>query len=281
MRKFLTRFRPKLIDPFKEVTFNPRKFDRAMAWAPANIRYVIFFTPRSGSSYLTDIAVRTGVLGNPGECFNRSFIPGIAQSYSARTMREYIDLLVRHRNTGGVFGCEVTYLQMLAVFGSSRRFFEMLEPGPVLSLIRQDIVGQAISASKLVQTRAGHTAGRSDDALAEAEDRFRYDAGAIRRYLERMAWMEQQSEKLFRARGLSPLRLSYEGITSEAPQALLNRIAAHVGAGPVPVQEVASEHRKLPGGKGVEFAERFRKEHPRLLARIDRARQPLLDALDG
>ncbi|CAN0588975.1 unnamed protein product, partial [Ectocarpus sp. 12 AP-2014] len=91
------RFTSGPMDPFKNVTFNEKKFAHAMSWAEPMTRYVVFFTPRSGSSRLTDLATRTGALGKPGECFNPAFVPAIAQSYSARNLDEYTDLVMRYR----------------------------------------------------------------------------------------------------------------------------------------------------------------------------------------
>ena len=77
-------------------------FDAAMAALPApDLRYIVHFTARSGSSWLTDIARQTGALGSPGEFFNPRFVPGIARSLGAPDMDRYVAALTRRRASGG------------------------------------------------------------------------------------------------------------------------------------------------------------------------------------
>lgn len=267
--------------PFRDVTFDPEKHARIMRRAPAEIRYVIFFTPRSGSSRLTDLAVRTQGLGHPGECFNPAFLPAMAQAHSARNIREYTDLVVRRRQTRGVFGCEVTHMHLVRNFWRPTRFLDQLAPTATFWLIREDIIAQAVSASRMVQTQLAHSVQAKEETdMARAETAFTYQPESIRNVLRRLRWMEAGTEALIRAAGLRPMRLSYEQTIALPPRRLMLQMARHIGAPPrkLRLEGLDSDHRKVSGDKSADFAARFRKEFPDLVARIDRDRAPMLAA---
>lgn len=267
-------------NPFRDVVFNEQKFNKAMSWDPAPIRYAVFFTPRSGSSRLTDLACKTKALGDPGECFNAAFVPNIAQSYSARNMSEYVDLLLRYRQTNGVFGCEVTHMHVMTAFRSGQGFLDAIQPTSTLWLIREDIISQAVSVSRMKQTQVSHSVSADDGAIAKAEEVFTYRPHAIRNILKRLRWMEEGTETLIREAGLTPMRLSYEHSIKMRPRRLMALIGGHVGvkARRMDLEALVSDHKKVSGDKSNDFAERFRKEHPDLIAQLDRDRAPMLEA---
>ncbi|MGR3802992.1 Stf0 family sulfotransferase [Marinibacterium profundimaris] len=272
------KFTSGAVDPFKDVVFDQKKFDRAMSWPRPKLRYVVFFTPRSGSSRLTDLAVKTKGLGHPGECFNPAFVPAIGQAYSARTMQEYVPLLQRHRQTRGVFGCEVTHMHVTANFRTGQAFLDALEPTATIWLLREDIVAQAVSVSRMIQTKVSHSVMSDETAIARAEDVFTYQPRVIRNVLRRMRWMEDGTETLIREAGLNPLRLSYETTVKMRPRRLMVLMGAHVGVRPrrMDLDAVESDHKKVSGTKSGDFAQRFRDEHPDLIAKIEEERAPML-----
>ena len=277
MRAKLT---PGAMAPFKDVVFDERKFTRAMSWEPATTRYVVFFTPRSGSSRLTDLAVRTKALGDPGECFNPAFLPSIGQAYSARSMEEYVPLLLRHRQTRGVFGCEVTHMHVVANYGNGQAFLDALKPTQTVWLLREDIVAQAVSVSRMMQTKVSHSVTADEGAIAKAESVFTYEPKVIRNVIKRMRWMEEGTEALIREAGLNPMRLSYEKAVAMKPRRLMVLLGTHVGVRPrqMDLEAIESDHKKVSGDKSNAFAERFRAENPDLMARIDEERAPMLAA---
>lgn len=261
-------------DPFRGVRFDEDRFLKAMSRRAAGKRYVICFTPRSGSSRLTDILTHTGTLGTPGEFFNPAFIPDIAQTFSARNLTDYVDLVLRLRNTDGIFGCEITYPQ---IFGSFGGFMESLQPTATLSLIREDIVAQAVSISRMVQTKVSHSTASSCEEIAGADDRFSYAPRQIERYLCALAWMEHRTHDYLSGCGACPLRLTYERTIAMAPSRLVRMIATHVGVGD-DLPGADSAHHKLGQEKSMDFATRFRRERPQLIRTIDRNRHHILQA---
>ncbi|MGZ9809568.1 Stf0 family sulfotransferase [Pseudoroseicyclus sp. H15] len=268
-----------LARPFAGVPDRPRFRELQEAKGLPGIRYALFFTPRSGSSRITDLAQQAGGPGDPGEMFNPNFTHAIAKRYGAQSREAFHRLSLLERQRDGVFGCEITYAHVLASFGGAERFFAAIQPTALLWLIREDIVAQALSVSRKLQTGHAHSPGISDEVIQADEAAFTYDARAIRGALLRIHNMEQRTEALLAAQPLAPLRLSYEQSIAMSEAELLGRIAAHVGApppGPVPFEP---RHRKLSGSRSRDYAQRFREENARLLARIDAARQPMLAKL--
>ncbi|WP_167803331.1 Stf0 family sulfotransferase [Pseudoroseicyclus tamaricis] len=240
-------------------------------------RFALLFTPRSGSSRITDLATQTGGLGYPGELFNPRFTPKIARHYGARSREELVRLTLLDRQVDGIFSCKVTYAHLLETFGGPRRFFAEVAPDACIWLIREDILGQALSLARMRQTGYAHST--EVKAGAEAAAPITYDAAAIRHALRVLRHLERRTEAIFAARRLTPLRLSYEQTIAMPEAALLGRIAAHVGIPAPETTGIESRLQKLADDKSLSFAERFRAEHGRWLARLEAARQPMLDRL--
>lgn len=269
---------PPLFDPAQQ---DIARYERAIARrSPAAIRYVIWFTARSGSSWLTDIADKTGRLSRPGECFNPDFIPQMARKMNAGTMDQFIEMLLRRRNAEGVFGCEITWHQLMRSFGSPEPFMRHFRADPCFWLIREDIVLQAVSLARKQQTKIGHSIQADGHALEATEESFVYDVRQIRRFLGHLTRAEEETEAVFARYGLTPLRLSYERITAMGAETMVNVIAHHIGVPPIPVQPIETGHRKIGTDRNAEFAARFRAEHVRLMAKTDTARAARLAAVD-
>lgn len=265
--------------PFDPAAVDPDQFARLMQRPAARLRYVIYFTPRTGSSWLTDVATRTGRLSQPGECFNPHFVPAIARRLHAADLDGYVEALVRQRNTHGVFGCQLTYFQLQKTFGSEARFLRHFGTAPCFWLIREDIVLQAVSLAKKQQTKIAHRPAAGAEQRRAAERAFVYDAAEIRRWIKHIRAAETRTEAMIRTHRLAPLRLSYEYITGLRPLDLVNLVAAHIGAPPIEEPVAESDHGKIGTDKNLDFAERFRREHPRQVRKIAAERAPMLAAL--
>lgn len=282
IRQSLARLRLRLSllrNPFRTVAFDAALHDRQMRQPPATLTYTILFTPRSGSSRLTEILKQTGVLSLPGEFFNPGFMPGIARALNASNMEQYIAMLRRKRNTVGVMGFEITYSQLRGVFGRVDAFRSAIRPDRWFWLIREDIVLQAISISRVRQSQISHDTGLDAAARARADADFAYDGRAIRTQIMKLRWMEKGCEAMFGRFGVGPVRLSYERLIQQDPATVAALFAAETGAILPPDLRFDLTHQKLGTDKNTAFAAMFRAENPRFIARIDRARAPMLAAL--
>ncbi|KIN62712.1 Stf0 sulfotransferase domain protein [Sulfitobacter noctilucicola] len=264
-------------------TLNRERFAKDMMLPPAKIRYIMYFTPRSGSSWVTDIATRTKRLSNPGECYNPSFMPNMSKALNAANMREYQDILERRRNTNNVYGFQITYHQLKRVFGSDEAFIEMFPVDDWHSfwLIRENIVAQAISLFKMQQTQISHAPQTSDEELASKDSGFAYDGDEIKRWLSHILFAEQKNEELFENQGIKPFRLSYEQNTSIRPNRVLNTMGRHIGIPHMRMPLIESGHKRIATSINDVYAERFREEYADFVKEVDEKRQKTLSLIDN
>lgn len=265
---------------FSDVTFDPPRFRAEMRRIGARKTYRIFFTPRSGSSWLTDVVTRTRRLGKPEEWFNPNFVPRVAQSLNADNLTNYVKMLKRKQAAGGLFGFEITYYQMLTTFGSEAAFLAHFPPDvPSFFLMREDIVLQAVSLAKSVATSIYHSVDAAVEDIGRADRDFQYDAGTIEYWLAHILDQECRFERFFAASGIAPLRISYEMMMFLGRQDLLRRLATRLGEELGRLDPQEDGHTKIGTEKNQHFAARFARENARLMQAVARRRAGTLGAL--
>lgn len=269
-------------DPFSQVPFDPQRFRVDMQKPGARKTYGIYFTPRSGSSWLTDMIRHTGRLGKPEEWFNPRFLPRVARSVNADNLMNCVKMLKRKQAPGGIFGFELTYYQMLASFGSEAAFLSHFPPRTrCFFLIREDIVLQAVSLAKSVATSVYHSANSSTETIERADHEFQYDAEAIEHWLGHVLDQETRFERFFAMNGIHPVRISYEMMIGMARDDLVGLFAEHLGE-ELGEHEASSErHRKIGTAKNNEFAARFAQENAKFLRAVARRRTETLSPFAG
>jgi LPS sulfotransferase NodH len=265
--------------PFRDVPFDPDLYRKVLKKPAADLRYVIYFTPRSGSSWLTDILSQTGKLSKANEAFNPNFIPNIARVCNASNLEQYINVLIRRHNQGGVYGFEITMHQFEAVFPGPELFLEHFGAGPCFWRIRRDIVAQAVSLAKMVTTSVAHTSHATAEARQASDSRFEYDAELIRRWLSHILSAERKNEAFFARHGLDPLRLCYEQTTCLSAQQMVDVVSRHLGLPDLPRMNFETKHEKLGTSRNEEFAARFRRDEAAFMAEVDAERGPWLARL--
>jgi len=179
--------------------------------------YAICTDARSGSTYLTYLLSSTEVLGHPREYFNPTNdvvrdIPG----YGASKMIETV--LTRGATPNGVYGVKV----FADVFDNPDRPWAQALPNlRFVHFEREDLLGQAISWAKAVQTGLYAAGG---EKLGEA----RYDEATISYFLVEAARRQARWRLFFARNGVVPLRLSYDGVTAD-PHAAVAAVADLIG----------------------------------------------------
>lgn len=264
---------------FKDVEFDAKLYERVMTRPEAQTKYVIYFTPRSGSSWLTDILAQTGRLSRAFEAFNPNFVPNIAKAINASNLNQYSNVMCRRFNTQGVFGFEITMHQLNAVYRKKDNFMDRYGAGPCFWLIRQDIVAQAVSLAKMVTTQVGHTANATAEQRQTSDKAFQYDRALIKQWLNHILVAERLNEELFKDYSLTPLRLSYEQITTLGAARVVDIFAQHIGVSDMPETEVESTHTKLGTSLNDEYSARFREEEAAFIRKVDEERAPWLAKL--
>lgn len=257
---------------FKEVSFDPALYDEMMKRPAARVNYVIYFTPRSGSSWLTDVLVQTKRMSLANEAFNPSFIPAIAQSVNASNLDQYINALKRKHNNHGVYGFQITWHQLNAVFPRHQEFIERFGNGPAFWLIRRDIVAQAVSLAKMVATNVAHSPHTTIADRDAADRTFTYDKSQIKHWLLHILAAERGTETLFAEQGITPLRMTYEDIMAKGADSVAAMMMDHVGANPVPDTVIQANHEKLATAQNSEYAARFRDDCAAFIEKVQQER---------
>ncbi len=252
------------------------KFARIAARPAPRVEYCIYFTPRSGSSWLTDLARRSGYLGTPKECFNPNFVPRIARSLGAADMDEYIRAIRRRFAARGTFGFEVTFYQLRKTFGAPAPFMARMGHAVPVWLIREDIVAQAVSLWKMRITGISHSTNSTDETRAQAEAALTYDARGIADNLDHLRKLEQLTERHFTAFDLAPIRLSYERIMAEGPARTRAMLAHVLGVAPQDPELGDPVHTRIATRANADFAARFRGDNRAFCTDLDAARADML-----
>lgn len=240
--------------------------------AIAEKRFVIFFTPRSGSSWLTDICEKSLVLSRPDECFNPNFTPEMTRALGARNLDEYVECLMRRRNTNGVFGCQLTHHQLIATFKDEPSFFKYFSDSTFFWLTRKDIVSQAISLTKMVSTSVSHAPSHSKEEITRSDEVFSYSREDIKHWMQHIRNAEVATEEFFHSYNINFNRIFYENITSDGPEITVKYIADMLSLEDFPVKKILSLHRKISTDKNAEYASRFREEERAYVNRINEDR---------
>lgn len=255
-------------------------FARDRALPKAHTNYVIFFTPRAGSTWLTDIASKTGKLGRPSESFNPRHLNKMASAMNAANLKDYCDMIARKRATRGVAGFEITHHQLRAVFKGDNRFRALYPNPPLFWLIRRDIVAQAISLYKMTTTRVSHSTLVDATDIAAREARFVYDADRIAHWVDHILTAERRTEQLMTTAGWRPLRLWYEENVAIGAQSVLAAMTTHLNLPPIePAHDPVSAHHRIATNKNAEFSARFREDRQSYLAEVAEERSPWLKQL--
>jgi LPS sulfotransferase NodH len=241
------------------------RLDKIAEVAPAKRRYVILFSPRSGSTWLTEVLSATMKLGFPEEYINPDFVVEVARFLNARTAADLLDALVRQRKSpNNVFGIEARaidvdllgYDAFRAVFGAEALFFH---------LWRDNIVAQAISLFRAVQTRHFHS---NDGAAARVPD---HDAHAILLWMTHIVDMENANVQLLRRLGAPARMLRYEDLVGRAQAA--TELFAHAMAVPFRPGDLVDpgkpELRKLADDWNAQAEARVRREQAEAVQQLE------------
>jgi len=193
--------------------------------------YAICTEPRSGSAFLCRLLASTGVLGRPAEYFNADSLRnwrGVAD-YPLDPEGQLAAVTRMGATPNGVYGLKLFSFHFDAV--KATRWAERLPSLSFIHLERRDLLGQAISHVRALQTRQWTSLGR-----AEAEPA--YDQAAINAALVRLARAQTRWRYYFARNGAPCLHLVYEEIM-RFPQETAEAVAHLVGLEETPRIDLA------------------------------------------
>lgn len=233
---------------------------------------IVCFTPRSGSSWLTDLVQRLGLLGGAGEYLNPQFVPKIFERYPATSLPDYVNRVLKGTATSnGVASIEVTWfhLKNYASAIGLKPFANKL-PKPFdadayyVWLRRRDFVAQAVSLYRATKTGVFHSTERVPDSGRPKVVEF--DAAEIKSWVEHILQQEYGFERWFAANNLKPLRIFYEDTTASSEFTLKSLLSFVDEPAPDELRAIESAHRKLADEHSLSLIERFNREQAEFVA---------------
>lgn len=192
--------------------------------------YVIAGLPRSGSNLLCELLISTGQMGRPLEYLHPDSIMKpmakrfVSEGIATVTGNRYVEELFRRRSTpNGVFGLKTFYWQA-EPFVVNGYFAGLFNDALYVYLTRADKRRQIVSLAIALQTDQW----TSYDARSAEPS---YDETVIEQAGEFLTQEERNWATFFAARGVEPLRLTYEGLLAE-PDHSARAVCALVGVEP-------------------------------------------------
>lgn len=183
---------------------------------PPRLGYAICGEARAGTIYFARLLASTARLGRPTEVFHD---PGRVRALLADPDAELARLAAAAATPNGVYGIKVFSAHFDSATGL--RWAERLPGLSFVHLVRRDLLGQAISFARALQTLQYKA---SDPASGDA----RYDSALIADCLVRIAYGQARWETWFARNGLEPLRLVYEELVAD-PRAAVAAVAGRMG----------------------------------------------------
>lgn len=190
---------------------------------PPSTTYMIATIPRSGSHFFCFELWRTGIYGAPLEYLNVENIPPIAHRLGGGDLYRYWSELRRVRaSQNGVFGykAHIHHYEMAAK--ANPEILPLITPQHIIYLTRQDVLAQAASIARAVQTESLFS------SVPERSEPI-YRKILMDHALSVIDEQSQGWETYFAATQTSPLRITYEEILSDRTP-VLNRIGDLLGA---------------------------------------------------
>lgn len=225
----------------------------------------ICFTPRSGSSWLTELLASTQALGKAQEYLNPNIVPGILEKFHASSPSDYLDrTLSRTASENGVASIEVTWFHLQWLARSIEKSpWEGELPSPFTNsayyvwLRRHDLIAQAVSLYKATETGYFANDGKSEAPNAMSVP---YSSKKIKKWCNHILQQEYGFERWFRSRQIKPLRLFYEDTTNN-PEWTLQTIANFIELPRETQLNIPdTRHKKIVYSSNDDYIAKFRKE---------------------
>jgi trehalose 2-sulfotransferase len=233
--------------------------------------YLICATPRTGSTLLCGLLASSGVAGRPASYFNRRGLHDYADSWRiARPRDGRIDeayvraALAAGRTSNGVFGGRImaeTLPELVgdlaAGSGSAVTDVELLSARfgrlGFVHLRRRDVVAQAVSWAKALQTHYWHPG----EAVEPGGRPPHYDEELIGRLVAAIDRFEAGWTRWFAAHGIVPCHVVYEELAAD-PLHTAHKVLDHLGLHVPPGRQLVVGHHRQADQVNADWAARFR-----------------------
>lgn len=179
--------------------------------------YAICSTGRTGSNWLCELLTSTRLLGRPLEYFDGAARRLLTDpAYPDDPAEQIQRVLTMGTTPNGVYGLKVFPWHVDRI-QAQVRWTDALPNLHFVHLVRDDVLGQAISLCRVDQT------GRFRSPQSESQAPW-YDPEAIRRNIHLFVRANARWTAFFARAGVEPLRLVYEEIIRD-PQRAADRVS--------------------------------------------------------
>ncbi|MEQ9317373.1 MAG: Stf0 family sulfotransferase [Henriciella sp.] len=236
-------------------------------------QYIIWFTARSGSSWLTDV-MEQGGLGVPREWLNpRNFEPHV-KAFGSKSWDHFFTMMRRRWSRNGIFGQEITagFYKVFSEYVDLREHFNLRAPS--MMLFREDIVLQGISLYFATESGTFHSV--SEGAKKALPD---YDSERIKHWVRHLHAHENLLRSLFDELGNGPKYASYETLLPAGPSVAIKAVADMIGISPPVSVEAEPRHAKIGRQINDDFRDRFIEENADYMKRVNERRDWLFTGL--
>ena len=245
------------------------------AETPTGPKYMILFTPRSGSSWLKAFISLNGKLGSPGEYLNPKLVRNRAKEAGVQSFDGYLNAMMRtcRDPETGVFGAKASYFQIEVMRGlTAFRDYFPPEQATFFYLRREDAIEQAISLYCAITSGEFHSRDVADGRPTEVS----YDADGLIRWLHHIVRAEIATEQFLAENVIRPMTLSYERLFAVDPKTLLDFFMLPVLGEPAnATPRLPTSHHKLPKDFTADWGERLAADRPKRLAALLQDRPPV------
>lgn len=210
------------------------KFDFPRRAAEPDIVYMLASIPRTGSTWLSHALWQTGCLGAPLEYLNfEKTGPYYFAAHSAdNQLRLWRSVLHRRTSPNGVFGFKCFPVQLQALQQDNQALLAALRPTRIVYLDRRDRAAHIVSLARASLSGIWRKEQERDRAAPPA-----YSHEAMEMAERGIEFQAAGWERMFRERGIEPLRLWYEDVVA-APGEAARQVADYLGVALVAGAEV-------------------------------------------
>jgi LPS sulfotransferase NodH len=243
-----------------------------------SLSYLICCSERTGSTFLGDALIGTGIAGHPRSYFNRvaHFNPRIQRILgNAKDDDNYLDkVIVAATTPNGVFGAKVHWEHFLNLVAKTERIFQANEgvvPASVperlaaffpdlryIWLVRRNAVARAISHYRVKKTNRWQLDSRwlADDVGGEGEPGFDFDE--IDAFVRLGEVEDARWRHYFQEQNIVPLELFYEEMIQDI-EGTVRRVLGFLGVPAEKLDLPPPTLRKQADDRSREWEARYRR----------------------
>jgi trehalose 2-sulfotransferase len=239
---------------------------------PVGKLLILCMTPRSGSTALSGALAASRMMGLGGERLNYNPLKKLIAATAPQSLLQMLCAVIdssRSRKSGvAQIKCD---LPQLLPFLVDPDCLAVLAQAQFVYLTREDVLGQAISRYRGAVTGHWHsTLSKVDQSVVPValpdhpvpgkpgnSHEVPYNFSAIKGQIDQLTKMMAAYERVFAAFGLSPLRITYEQVTTDS-YAVMARMAALLGVTlPADVSLADGGHIRTATGNNDDLRARY------------------------